>query len=152
MTALLVFTFITMTSFTITAQSNKSADIGLEIQAYPTGLIPGLLFEIGLSEKDGLLGKVGYIASAWASLACFSFMVIIGYLLGQKHYPISYPIRRILKLIFIYAVIIIGSILLKSSVGTMWASLGIGGLLFLGFVALIYFMERKMIIGYLKSS
>jgi len=52
---LVSFTFISAT-----AQSDKSYDVGLEIQAYPTGIIPGLHFEYGLSDKDGLLGRVGY--------------------------------------------------------------------------------------------
>lgn len=42
------------------AQSTKSFDVGLEVQAYPTGIIPGIHLEWGLSEKDGLLTRIGY--------------------------------------------------------------------------------------------
>ena len=49
-----------LTYVTATGQSNKSYDIGLEIQAYPTGVIPGLHFEYGLSDKNGLFARVGY--------------------------------------------------------------------------------------------
>jgi len=65
-TFLLLFIF----NFSAAAQSDdesavrndKSFDVGLEVQIYPTGIIPGLHFEYGLSEKDGLLGRVGYNA------------------------------------------------------------------------------------------
>lgn len=57
-----VFTFLLFFVFnaSVSAQNDSSFDIGLEIQAYPTGVIPGLHFEYGLSDKDGLLGRVGY--------------------------------------------------------------------------------------------
>jgi O-antigen/teichoic acid export membrane protein len=37
----------------------------------------------------------GYMASAWATLACYSAMVVISYLLGKRHYPIPYDLTRI---------------------------------------------------------
>lgn len=46
--------------FSITAQNDGSFDVGLEVQIYPTGVIPGLHVEYGLSSKDGLLGRIGY--------------------------------------------------------------------------------------------
>lgn len=59
----LVTLLLTLSLFCSTfsiAQSTKSFDIGLEIQAYPTGVIPGIHLEWGLSEKDGLLTRIGY--------------------------------------------------------------------------------------------
>lgn len=111
--------------------------------------VGGAIITLGIS--IGFLSKIGYIASAWASLACFTFMVVAGYLLGQKHYPIVYPVRRILKLIGFYIMAMIGSIFLKGSFNSVWISLGIGVLLFLGFVTMMYFMENKVIRAYLKT-
>jgi O-antigen/teichoic acid export membrane protein len=37
----------------------------------------------------------GYMASAWATFACYGSMVLISYLLGQKHYPIPYNLRKV---------------------------------------------------------
>lgn len=37
----------------------------------------------------------GYTGAAWATLICYMVMVIIGYLLELKYYPISYDLRRI---------------------------------------------------------
>lgn len=36
-----------------------------------------------------------YMASAWASFACYLVMMIISYSLGQKHMPIHYDLKRI---------------------------------------------------------
>ncbi len=35
-------------------------ELGVEIQAYPTGLIPGIHIEYGLTEQSGLQGRIGY--------------------------------------------------------------------------------------------
>jgi O-antigen/teichoic acid export membrane protein len=43
-----------------------------------------------------LLPRIGIMGSAWATISCYGFMAIAGYLLGQKYYPIHYPIPRIL--------------------------------------------------------
>ena len=42
------------------AQSSFSWDVGAEFQAYPTGLIPGLVFEFGFAERNGVHLKLGY--------------------------------------------------------------------------------------------
>ncbi len=41
------------------------------------------------------LPKFGYSVSAWAALATFFTMVILAYFLGQKHFPIDYPVKKI---------------------------------------------------------
>ena len=37
----------------------------------------------------------GYIAAAWAHIACYSSMVLVSYFVGMKYYPINYEIKRI---------------------------------------------------------
>lgn len=37
----------------------------------------------------------GYMASAWATLVCYSIMVVLSYVLGQKFYPIPYNLKKI---------------------------------------------------------
>jgi O-antigen/teichoic acid export membrane protein len=37
----------------------------------------------------------GYVGCAWATLFCYSFMVVFSYYLGQRHYPIPYNLRKI---------------------------------------------------------
>lgn len=38
----------------------------------------------------------GYVACAWATLACYGSMMLISYLWGQKVYPVPYQIKRLL--------------------------------------------------------
>ncbi|PPD34445.1 MAG: polysaccharide biosynthesis protein [Methylomonas sp.] len=37
----------------------------------------------------------GYTGSAWATLACYFFMVCLSWLLGRFYYPVAYPIGKI---------------------------------------------------------
>ena len=43
-----------------------------------------------------LIPRIGMVGANVASLICFGAMTTIAYLLGQKYYPISYPIGKIL--------------------------------------------------------
>ena len=43
-----------------------------------------------------LIPSLGYLGAALASFSCYLFMMISSYLLGQKHYPVPYPIQKIL--------------------------------------------------------
>jgi O-antigen/teichoic acid export membrane protein len=42
-----------------------------------------------------LIPVIGYMGSAWATLASYTFMVIISYFLGKRFYPIPYDLKRI---------------------------------------------------------
>lgn len=43
----------------------------------------------------------GYVASAWATLACYASMAIVSYLLGQKFYPVEYDLKSFVKYFFL---------------------------------------------------
>ena len=43
-----------------------------------------------------LIPMIGFLGSAWATLACYLCMTAISYFIGRKHYKIPYPIKRIL--------------------------------------------------------
>lgn len=51
----------------------------------------------------------GYHGSAWATLACYFFMMTISYLYGQKHYPVPYESGKIISMIAFALVIYLGS-------------------------------------------
>jgi len=38
---------------------------------------------------------LGYMASAWATLACYGSMIAASYLLGQRHYPVPYHVGKL---------------------------------------------------------
>ena len=67
----------------------------------------GVAVTFGLSIL--LLPVLGIVGSAWASLSCFSVMLMICYHLGQKYYPIVYPVVQILRIFFGTAFLLLGS-------------------------------------------
>jgi O-antigen/teichoic acid export membrane protein len=104
----------------------------------------GTLITIALSFI--LIPTMGVIGSAWTALACYLFMVVSCYVLGQKYYPIPYKIWRMigwmggsLLMYFImeglrgFYVENLGFILLTNSVF-------VGSYLFL-----IYFLEKPLL-------
>lgn len=46
-----------------------------------------------------LIPEFGYIGSAWATLACYSSMAVVSYLLGRKYYPVAYEVRQVIAYI-----------------------------------------------------
>lgn len=42
-----------------------------------------------------LIPYFGFVGSAWATLCCYFLMALCSYFLGQKYYPIPYPLGRI---------------------------------------------------------
>ncbi len=44
--------------------------------------------------------KFGYVASAYATLFCYGTMMVLGYILGQVHYPIPYDLKKIFIYLF----------------------------------------------------
>jgi O-antigen/teichoic acid export membrane protein len=39
---------------------------------------------------------LGYVGSAWATLACYASMAIASYLLGRRYYPVAYDVKRVI--------------------------------------------------------
>jgi len=70
--------------------------------------LSGVLVTITISAS--FIPSFGYVAFAWANLFSYLMMVILAYFLGQKYYPISYPIFSLLKSIFILAVLIMAAL------------------------------------------
>lgn len=92
-----------------------------------------------------LIPKYGYMASAWVSLATYSSMMIISYVLGQKYYPIPYKLKSI-------------SLYLISSIIIVWISFYVldrniyyGNLLFLMYAGFIYYLERHNLKKLIRS-
>lgn len=119
--------------------------------------IYGALISIGgaiitLAISISLLPRIGYIASAWASLACFTFMMITGYVLGQKYYPINYPVKTLLRLIFFIGLFMAGAIYFKTWATDDIMKIVIGTVVFCLFIVLIFFTEWKKVRTYLISN
>lgn len=82
----------------------------------------------------------GYMASAWATLLCFSTMVIISYFLGQRHYPIPYNVRRVLGYVVVAVFIWRMSLLFPFTTEMKYM---VNSLLFFTYLIFIYRFEFK---------
>lgn len=84
-----------------------------------------------------LIPKLGYYASAMATLLAYASMMILSYKLGKKYYPIPYNFR---KIIFYLGTSVVFSIL---SFYVFNRNLIAGSLFLLLFLFLVYRMENK---------
>ena len=90
-----------------------------------------------------MIEKIGFIASAWATLLAYGVMMILSYYLGQKHYPVPYN----LKIILGYLILAIGlSIIALNTNANYYINTG----LLLVFLLLVGFLEKNEIKQLLK--
>lgn len=89
--------------------------------------------------------KIGYMASAWATLLAYSFVVISSYLIGKKYYAVPYPVKKILFYIFISV--------LFSGLSFLYfrENYFISILMIITFLSYTYFQEKKEIQKIIKK-
>ncbi|MCY1634609.1 oligosaccharide flippase family protein [Marinifilum sp. D737] len=87
-----------------------------------------------------LVPKIGYQGAAYAVFICFGIMMVVSYLLGQKHYPVPYDIKRIL-FYFIFAMVLfaLGS---QITIENQWLKMLAKTPLLLVFIALVIQKEQ----------
>lgn len=85
--------------------------------------------------------KYGYMASAWATFGAYALMMVLSWIWGQKHYPIKYPMGKIL-LYFAISFVIYTAFLALPIENFILQNLYSLALL-LTFVGTAYFLERK---------
>lgn len=89
--------------------------------------------------------EYGYMASAWASLAAYTSMMVISYILGQKHYAIPYHVKQnVIYLLLSVVVVWLSFIYFKRD-------LIIGNLLFIAYGLVILYLERQQLKKILSS-
>lgn len=80
----------------------------------------------------------GYVGSAWATLACYFFMVCLSWLLGRRYYPVSYPLGRIAIYLSLGLGLYFGNrYLLAAHDWNVWISATLGLLIYLSVVGLM---------------
>ncbi|UMB59610.1 polysaccharide biosynthesis C-terminal domain-containing protein [Lutibacter sp. A80] len=91
-----------------------------------------------------MIPKIGFMASAWATLTAYGIMMLLSYFIGKKHYPVPYNIKKILG--YLFSATLISYISFNHFRENYFVSVG----LVLIFGLLIYFNEKKEILGMLK--
>ena len=80
--------------------------------------------------------KYGYIACAWGGVAGYAVAMITSYIVGQKFYPLNYPLKEIALYVILTAIAFVAMTLLREKL-PMWLSIAINTLLILAFLTLI---------------
>jgi O-antigen/teichoic acid export membrane protein len=87
----------------------------------------------------------GYWASAWATLACYAFICVATYVVGQRYYCVPYPLQRIVTYILSAVALFFLSQALKMVLpsSSIFYSLAANTLIFCSFLGFIFLKERK---------
>ena len=78
--------------------------------------------------------RYGYMACAWAGFAGYATAMLTSYFVGQRHYPINYPVRQIMAYVALAAVLYFGMDYANSHLPT-WAALCVNTALLCVFAA-----------------
>ncbi|MFK8043918.1 MAG: oligosaccharide flippase family protein [Crocinitomicaceae bacterium] len=91
-----------------------------------------------LSLNFALIPYYGYIGSAWATLIVYFLMMVASHILGQKHYPIKYNLRKVITflilaigLFFVDNWVSINNTILSYTFKTFLIVLFLGGIMFI---------------------
>ena len=81
--------------------------------------------------------KYGFMACAWGGFAGYAVAMVISYVVGQKYYPIDYPLKDILNYVFLAALITAMMFFGKSHNDSTWVNILINTGWIISFVAFI---------------
>lgn len=103
----------------------------------------GAIITLGVSIL--LLPKLGTVASAYAAVVTYAFMIVAGYLTGQHYYPIKYPVKKILAYVGVAILMTVSLVWLRNSFGLI--SIGVGMAYLAMVVVYVWKNERKSLMG-----
>ena len=82
-----------------------------------------------------LVPTYGYVASAWASVAGYGVITLLSYFIGQKKYPVAYPLKDMTLYLIVAVVLYVLS--QETPIANLWLRLGFRTILILLFIAFI---------------
>jgi O-antigen/teichoic acid export membrane protein len=97
---------------------------------------------ITLSINFMFIPELGYIASAYATLACYGSMMILSYIFGQKHYKIPYNLWKFFSYIVIGIILFSISLPFNPEIEYNWLEYGYHTLLLISFLILVIIIEK----------
>ena len=81
-----------------------------------------------------LIPRFSYMACAWAGFAAYATSMILSYFIGQRYYPIAYPMKE-MAIYLILAILLFGGILMANNTHILWLAIPVNTLLIGAFVA-----------------
>ncbi|MBL0356151.1 MAG: oligosaccharide flippase family protein [Chitinophagaceae bacterium] len=85
----------------------------------------------------------GYTGSAWATFTCYAFMMVVSYILGQKHYRIPYAKKKLIAYLVLTTLVFFIHKGLVALYGNIYFSVTTAALLLLGFLWFVGTIEKK---------
>jgi O-antigen/teichoic acid export membrane protein len=86
-----------------------------------------------------LIPKFSYMACAWAGFAAYSTSMLLSYFIGQRYYPIAYPIRQMSQYVILTIFLFVG-MQYASNMLPLWATLIVNTLLIAVFA--VYLVKK----------
>jgi len=91
-----------------------------------------------------LIPVMGYMGSAWATLACYFMMAALCWWLGERHFPVPYPVGRLLGwLLAAVVLVVLGQAVVRGLPAGSAAGYALGLALPLLFAAAVYGVEVR---------
>ncbi|WP_162428555.1 lipopolysaccharide biosynthesis protein [Pontibacter pudoricolor] len=91
-----------------------------------------------------LIPVLGYMGSAIATLVCYFSMALASYLLGNRHYPIPYPVKTMAGYILLAAAFVWVTIVID--IENWWARHAFHLAICMAFLAIIWLFERRRLL------
>ena len=89
-----------------------------------------------------LIPRYGFMGAAYSTFVGYLVMMVTSYLLGQKFYPIDYPVRKLLIVTLMFVGIVMGSYeIIMSLDSALWVLVSV--LSFALLLGLLFFSERE---------
>ena len=86
--------------------------------------------------------SLGFLACAWATVACYGTMMLMSYFLGQKHYPIPYEWKKVLGYIGISVGLYLVHALIRANIENIWWVHGSATLFMIIFTLIVLIREK----------
>ena len=90
-----------------------------------------------------LIPRLHYLGAAIATFSCYLVMMIISYYLGQKHYPVPYPKKKLIAYLVLTVLIYGLHRGLTYIWENRWFNMASASILFLLFALFVIRIERK---------
>ena len=90
-----------------------------------------------------LIPRLHYLGAAIATFACYLFMMIISYAMGQKHYPVPYARKKLIAYLVLVVLIYGIHVGMTHLWDNRWFNLGTATFLLLFFTVFVAKVERK---------
>jgi O-antigen/teichoic acid export membrane protein len=92
-----------------------------------------------------MIPKIGFMASAWATLFAYGSMMLVSYFVGKKHYPVPYQLKKVgFYILFSVSLSIISFIAFRENYYFSVAAI-------IGFFGWIYWSEKEELQRILKK-